>query len=182
MPGCTCSEKLHNYTSVVQLNDQYIFPSYLLAVVIDFSLLRFLDDATVAAVWEPVETPYLSHYTVYYKPDKSVTEMSKSQTSKEELIAVFPAGSASGVIGELEEGEKYLFSISVSYSIHEKLYKGNKSNYTEPTIGRGTMLVSTSTHICISNKVCFLFQHQPALHVYRILHLHLQPIKSLLLP
>lgn len=86
--------------------------------------------------------------------------MSKSQTSKEERTAVFPAGSTSGVIGELEEGEEYLFSISVSYSIHEKLYEGNKSNYTKPTIGKGTMLVFLPIHVLVTRIVFYFSTNQ----------------------
>ena len=109
-------------------------------MVIDFSVLKVMDDVTVAAVWEPVYSPYLSHYTVYYKPDKVQTETSKNQVSEEELSAVFPAGSSSGVIGELEEEENYVFSITVSYNISGELYEGNKSNYAEPSNGRRVIL------------------------------------------
>ena len=125
------------------MNWKLLFPYciYFHAVVINFSVLKVLDDVTVAAAWEPVQSPDLSHYTVYYKPDTSQAKMNKRQTNEEELTVVFPAGSSSGLIGELEEGENYLFSIAVYYNISGKLYEGNKSDYAQPSIGKEVILV-----------------------------------------
>ena len=125
-------------------------PCCLLAVVIDFSVLNAMNDATVAAVWNPVDSSYISHYTVYYKLGKAQTETSKSQITEEELTVVFPAGSSSGVIGELEEGENYLFSITVSYNISGELYEGNRSDYREPSTGRGSIRVFVFFNVLVT--------------------------------
>ena len=80
-----------------------------------------LSSTAVRAMWSEVVSPYLDHYTVYY--------FSIPVQSGNEQMAIFPAGSSSGVIEGLNEGQEYLFSLTVTFNINGQLFEGES---TEP--------------------------------------------------
>ena len=97
-----------------------------LALVTHFSTER-INSTSVRAMWSEVNSPYLDHYTVYYYPDPDTSNRRKRQNN--EQMAVFPADMTSGVVGELEEGRDYLFSLAVTLNISGQLFEGER---TEP--------------------------------------------------
>ena len=81
--------------------------------------------------WTPVDSPYLDHYTVSYylaSPDQS----GRKKRQNNQQLAVFLAGSSSGVIGGLEEGQNYLFSLAVTFNIKGQLFQGKKTEPAPP--------------------------------------------------
>ena len=86
-----------------------------------------ISSTAVRAVWSEVDSPYLDHYTVYYYPDSAQTSRKKRQNS--EQMVLFPAGITSGVIEGLEEGQDYLFSLAVTFTLNGQLFEGET---TEP--------------------------------------------------
>ena len=86
-----------------------------------------ISSTAVRAVWSEVDSPYLDHYTVYYYPDPTQSSRRKRQDS--EQMVSFPAGITSGVIEGLEEGQDYLFSLAVTFSLDGELFEGER---TEP--------------------------------------------------
>ena len=96
-------------------------------VVVSLFRTDIINSTSVIASWTPVDSPYLDHYTVYYYPDPAQSGRRKKQSKQP--IAVFPAGSSSGVVGGLEEGQDYLFSLAVTFSINGQLFEGER---TEP--------------------------------------------------
>ena len=83
------------------------------------------------ASWTPINSPYLDHYTVYYyypSPDQS----GQRKRQNNQQVAVFPAGSSSGVIGGLVEEQNYLFSLAVMFNIKEQLFQGKKTEPVPP--------------------------------------------------
>ena len=103
------------------------FPS--LAVVCLFRT-DVISSTSVNTSWTPVDSPYLDHYTVYYYPDPDQSGRRKRQHMLK--IEEFPAGSSSGVIGGLEEGQDYLFSLAVSFSINGQLFEGERTEPAPP--------------------------------------------------
>ena len=77
-----------------------------------------------------MESPYLDHYIVYYYPDPDQSDRKKRQVNEQK--AVFPAGSTSGVIAGLEEGQNYLFSLAVVFNISRTLFEGERTKPVPP--------------------------------------------------
>ena len=99
-------------------------------------------------MWSEVDSPYLNHYTVYYYPDPDTSSRRKRQNN--EQMAVFPADVTSGVIGELEEGRDYLFSLAVTLNINGQLFEGER---TEPMPPGCVLLTSLSVLDYTNNLV-----------------------------
>ena len=95
-----------------------------LAITSQFSTKR-INSTAVLAMWTVVDSTYLAHYTVYYYPDPDQSGRRRRQNN--EQMAVFPAGSSSGEIGGLEEGQDYLFSLAVTFSINGQLFEGERT-------------------------------------------------------
>ena len=90
-----------------------------------------VNSTSVKASWTPIDSPYLDHYSVYYyypNPDES----GRRKRQNNHQLAVFPAGSSSGVIGGLEEGQNYLFSLAVMFNIKGQLFQGKKTEPAPP--------------------------------------------------
>ena len=89
-----------------------------------------MSSTSVKASWTPVDSPYLDHYTVYYhaNPDQGGTRKRQNHLQ----IAVFPAGSSFGVIGGLEEGQNYLFSLAVFFIINGEIFEGKRTEPAPP--------------------------------------------------
>ena len=77
-----------------------------------------------------MDSPYLHHYIVYYYSDPEQSHRRKRQINEQQ--AVFPAGSTSGVIGGLEEGQDYLFSLAVVFNINGNLFEGEGTKPAPP--------------------------------------------------
>ena len=100
-----------------------------LATTSQFSTEK-INSTAVQAMWSEVDSPYLSHYTVYYYPDPAPSGRRKRQDN--ELMKIFPAGSSFGVIGGLEEGQDYLFSLAVTFNISGQLFEGERTEPAPP--------------------------------------------------
>lgn len=111
-----------------------------------------LNDTMLVVTWNPIDSPYLDHYTVYYKPEIKQNAKKKSQVCDEEQEVAFPATSSSGVILGLHEGDNYQFTITVTYNISGDLYEGEKSDYISLRSGRLKKLL----YLFIFGLICFL--------------------------
>ena len=100
-----------------------------LAITILFRT-EIINSTSVISLWAPVNGPYLDHYAVYYYTDPDQSDSRKRQINEQK--AVFPAGSTSGVIGGLEEGQNYLFSLAVVFNISGKLFEGERTKSAPP--------------------------------------------------
>ena len=81
-------------------------------------------------MWFEVDSPYLDHYTVYYYPNPAQNGGGKRQDN--EQIAEFPAGKSFGVIGGLEEGQDYLFSLAATINISGQMFEGQRTEPAPP--------------------------------------------------
>ena len=100
-----------------------------LAVTDQFST-EMINSTAVSAMWTPVNSPNLDHYTIYYYPDPD--QSSRRKRLSNEQNATFPAGSSSGVIGGLVEGQHYLFSLAVTFNINGQLLEGERTMPARP--------------------------------------------------
>ena len=87
-----------------------------LAVIKAFST-KIINSTAVRARWFEIVKPYLDHYTVYYY--LSPAQKGERRTQIDEEMADFSAGICSGVIGGLEEAQKYLFSLAVTVIMND---------------------------------------------------------------
>ena len=90
-----------------------------------------VNGTSVKASWTLIDSPYLDHYIVYYyypRPDQS----GRRKRQNNQQLAVFPAGSSSGLIGGLDEGQNYLFSLAVMFNIKGELFQGKKTEPAPP--------------------------------------------------
>lgn len=94
--------------------------------MLDFDV-KALNSTAVITSWASVNSSYVDHYTVYYT-NNSVEGIGQIQNT-EVMMAMFPAGSSSGVIGGLEVGQTYLFSLTVTYDIGGLMYEGDKTDH-----------------------------------------------------
>ena len=91
-----------------------------------------VNSTSVKASWAPIDSPYLDHYTVYYCYYPSPDQNGRRKRQNNQQLAVFPAGSSSGAIGGLDEGQNYLFSLAVTFNIKGKLFQGKKTEPAPP--------------------------------------------------
>ena len=104
---------------------------YFCIAIVDLFTTDVVNSTSVKASWAPIDSPYLDHYVVYYYypiPDQSGGRKRKNS----QQIAVFTAGSSSGVIAGLEEGQNYLFSLAVMFNFKEQLFEGKKTQPAPP--------------------------------------------------
>ena len=101
----------------LSVSDMYIL--FLIAMVSGFSIIK-LNGTAVYAMWQPVITPEIKHYTIYYISTKRQFDMGNR---------TFPAGRNKGVIGGLQDNLNYLFSLSVTYEINGVDYEGEKNAF-----------------------------------------------------
>ena len=89
-----------------------------------------ITSTSVLSLWAPVDSLFLDHYIVYYYPDPDQSDRKERQINEQR--AVFPAGRTSGVIGGLEEGQDYLFSLAVVFNISGELLEGERTKSAPP--------------------------------------------------
>ena len=77
-------------------------------------------------MWQPITTPEVKHYTVYY------ISTSKHKRQSDMGNKSFPVSSNEGVIGGLQDNLDYLFSISVTYEINGVNYEGERTKPISP--------------------------------------------------
>ena len=107
------------------------WPLFVSIAIVSLFRIDFVNSTSVKASWSPINSPYVDHYTVYYyypSPDQS----GRSKRQNNQQLAVFPAGSSSGVIGGLDEGQNYLFSLAVMFNIKGQLFEGKKTEPAPP--------------------------------------------------
>ena len=112
--------------------------------IVNLFTTDIVNSTSVNASWTPIDSPYLDHYTVYYyypNPDQS----GRRERQNNHQLAVFPAGSSFGVIGGLEEGQNYLFSLAVMFNINGQLFEGKK---TEPAPPGKKVFICSLPFIC----------------------------------
>ena len=97
-----------------------------LAVTNKFST-EMINSTAVQAMWSEVDSPYLVHYTAYYY--SNTIQSSRRKRQNNEQNATFLAGSSSGVIGGLVNGQHYLFSLAVTFNVNGQLLEWTR---TEP--------------------------------------------------
>ena len=98
--------------------------------VVELFNSKVMNSTAVRAMWFELESHFLDHYTIYYYPDPAQTGHTKG--GSHEQMATFPAGKSSGVIGGLEEGQEYLFSIAAIILINGKIYEGQRTEPAPP--------------------------------------------------
>ena len=91
---------------------------------------KILNNTAVQAMWFEVQSSHLDHYTVHYYSDPAQNGRRKRQNNEE--MVEFSAGTCSGVIGGLEEGQKYLFSLAVTVNINGKTFEGQSTEPAAP--------------------------------------------------
>ena len=99
-------------------------------VVVSLFRTDIINSTAVIASWTPVDSPYLDHYTVYYYPDPDQNGRRKRQSSQQK--AVFSVENSFGVIGGLEEGKEYLFSLAVAFNINGQLIEVERTEPVPP--------------------------------------------------
>ena len=77
-------------------------------------------------MWQPILSPEVKHYTVYY------ISISKQKRESDMGNKTFPAGTSEGVIRGLQENLDYLFSLSVTYEINGVEYEGERIQLIPP--------------------------------------------------
>ena len=92
---------------------------FLLAIVSGFSVIN-TNDTTVHAIWQPIDDSRLKYYTIYYMSTDDIG------------TKIFPAGNTEGVIGGLNGSADYLFSLSVTFLIHDIEYEGERTICISP--------------------------------------------------
>ena len=97
---------------------------------IELFITKIINSTAVRAMWFEVESPYLDHYTLYYYPNPAQNGGRKRQSN--EQLAMFPAGMSFGVIGGLEEEQKYTFSVAAIILINGQLYEGERTEPAPP--------------------------------------------------
>ena len=65
--------------------------------------------------WTPLNEPVVDHYTVHYGRVNGGSGRRRRQVGSGTVT--FPASASSGVVSGLQEGQQYLFSVSVSLLI-----------------------------------------------------------------
>ena len=98
--------------------------------VIELFSTKIINSTAVRTMWFEVECPYLDHYTVCYYPNPAQNGGRKRQSN--ERLAMFPAGWSFGVIGGLEEEQKYTFSIAAGTLVNGQLYEGERTEPAPP--------------------------------------------------
>ena len=102
---------------------KFLFYFSILAVIQTFSITK-INSTAVRADWGSVTGA--SHFTVYYQ------STSKRKRQADTGMRVFPGDTTNGVIGGLDPGLDYLFSISVSYNINGMVFEGQRSQPIPP--------------------------------------------------
>ena len=100
-----------------------------LAVIEAFST-EIINSTAVRAMWFEVEKLYLYHYTLYYYLSPVQNGGRKRQIDEE--MANFSAGMCSGVIGGLEEAQRYLFSLAVTVLMNDQRFEGQRTEPAPP--------------------------------------------------
>ena len=90
-----------------------------LAIVSGFSVIK-INDTTVHATWQPIDDSRLKCYTIYY------------MTTYDIGSRIFPVGTTEGVVRGLNGSTHYLFSLSVTFLIHDIEYEGERTVYISP--------------------------------------------------
>ena len=101
-------------------SDLYIL--FLIAIVSGLSIIK-LNGTAVYAMWQPVITPEIKHYTIYYISIKRQFDVNNR---------TFPVESSEGVAGGLQDNLDYLFLLS--YEINGVDYEQERT----PFISSGT--------------------------------------------
>ena len=84
-----------------------------------------LGPSEVEVTWRPLDSQDIAGYRVYYRIADSVDV--RRQAGGEELRMDFPAESASGVVGGLEEGEEYTFEVVAVVTVSGLDREGDRS-------------------------------------------------------
>ena len=113
-------------------------------MVSGFSVIN-VNDTAVHAIWQPIYDSRLKCYTIYY--------MSTDDTGSR----IFPANTTEGIIGGLNGSTHYLFSLSVTFVIHDIEYEGERTVYISPiniitTSYITSIIVSEFTEVSFSQR------------------------------
>ena len=112
---------------------------FLLAMASGFSVIN-VNDTTVHSIWLPIDDLRLKYYTIYY-------------TSTDDIGSrFFPAGTTEGILGGLNGSTDYLFSLSVTFLIHDIEYEGERTVNISP-IDIVTTSYITSTIVSVFTEV-----------------------------
>ena len=112
---------------------------FLLAMASGFYVIN-VNDTTVHSIWQPIDDLRLKYYTIYY-------------TSTDDIGSrFFPAGITEGILGGLNGSTDYLFSLSVTFLIHDIEYEGERTVYISP-IDIITTSYITSTIVSVFTEV-----------------------------
>ena len=126
------------------------------AIICGMSIVP-LNTTSVSVSWTPVNLTVVNHYTVHYTTMGGVNG-----------TVSFPATSSSGVVSELQGGQEYWFSVTVTLNVSGKMYSRSPDYrpiaYKHPTLH--TCMPTYTCTTCCSFCLCMwnLF-HEKLVHI-----------------